>query len=184
MLAGLLGSGGVALAATKPWIRATASVANLPTIHASASGADLVPVAGALGVAMLAAFGAVVATRGLVRRLLGIAVLIAALVVIAASLRPDGATVVLTDGLAARGWSGGDYTSDTTLWRWLAVASAVVAGLAGSLTAAYGDRWAEMGSRYDAPVREKPAVERRPEDLTETDVWRAIDQGRDPTHDV
>jgi hypothetical protein len=33
-----------------------------------------------------------------------------------------------------------------------------------------------MGSRYDAP-----ATRPRPEQPDELDLWRAIDQGRDPT---
>lgn len=171
------------MAASKHWVTATATVANLPTIHAAASGADLVPLAGALGVAMLAAFGAVVATRGVVRRALGGAVLLAALVVVVASLRPGGATTALTDGLAAKGWSGGAYSSGTTLWRWLAVACGAVAAAAGGVTAAYGDQWAEMGSRYDAPTPKPAPASPAPEDLSETDVWRAIDQGRDPTRE-
>ena len=39
-------------------------------------------------------------------------------------------------------------------------------------------RWPEMGSRYDAPTG-RPG--RRPEDLDDLDLWRAIDQGHDPT---
>ena len=39
--------------------------------------------------------------------------------------------------------------------------------------------WPEMGSRYDAPQahREPPDPAR----MEEADLWRAIDQGRDPT---
>ncbi len=183
LVAGLLGALGVTVAASRPWLRATATVPGLPPIHASATGADLVPLAGALGVAMLAAFGAVVATRGVVRRGLGVAVLVAAVVVLAASIHPSGATSQLTDGLSARGWTGEGYETATTVWRWLVVASTVLAGLAGAVTAAYGDQWAEMGSRYDAPTPDAVPVGRRPEDLSETDVWRALDQGRDPTRE-
>ena len=181
LLAGLVGSGGVAVAASHPWLRATAHVADLPTITATASGADLAPLAAPVGVAMLAAYGAVVATRGMPRRALGAAVVLAAVVVIVASLRHSGAAPALREGLAAKGWAGGAYQTSTTGWRWLVVAGAALAGAAGIATAAYGDQWAAMGSRYDAPAREVEPVERSAEDMSETDVWRAIDQGRDPT---
>jgi hypothetical protein len=39
--------------------------------------------------------------------------------------------------------------------------------------------WPEMGSRYDAPQRRAEPPD--PADMDETDLWRAIDQGRDPT---
>lgn len=169
---------------SRPWVTATASVLGLPTIRASVSGADVVPLVGALGVAMLAAFGAVVATRGVARMALGAAVLIAAAVVVVACIRVPGVTGQLTAGLSAKGWSGGGgYHETTTVWRWLVLLSSLAAGLAGGVTAVYGREWAEMGSRYDAPTRETPET-RRPEELSENDVWRAIDQGRDPTHDL
>lgn len=183
LVLGLASALGVVVGASRPWLRATATVPGLPTIHASVSGADLVPLAGALGVAMLAAFGAVVATRGVVRRLLGLAVLVAAVVVLVVSVRPSGATDQLMAGLSARGWSGGDYSTQTTAWRWLVVAGAVAAGAAGALTAAFGNQWAVMGARYDAPTPLGGATEQRAEDLSEIDVWRALDGGRDPTQD-
>lgn len=184
LLAGLLAAVGVSVGASRPWMTATATVPGLPTIHAAASGADLVPLAGALGVAMLAAYGAVVATRGTVRRALGVAVLVAAVVVLVASTRPPGATNALTSGLSAKGWSGGGYQTDTTWWQWLVVLCAAVAGASGAVTAAYGHLWADMGSRYDAPTRAAAPVIQSAGELSETDVWRAIDEGHDPTHDL
>lgn len=182
---GLLGAVGVMVGATNPWATATSRAPGLPTIHASASGADLAPLVSALGVVVLAAFGAVIATRGVVRRLLGAAVLVASGAILVSTLDPGGATDVLTAGLSAKGWSGGGYQTSTEAWRWLVLVCSVVTALAGAATAGYGDQWAVMGSRYDAPrpssvPTSTPAGE-APDDLTETDVWKAIDQGRDPT---
>jgi Tryptophan-associated transmembrane protein (Trp_oprn_chp) len=39
--------------------------------------------------------------------------------------------------------------------------------------------WPEMGSRYDAPGRRAEAED--PARMEEIDLWRAIDEGRDPT---
>ena len=182
---GLLGATGVTVGTSRPWISATATTRGLPTIHATASGADLAPLAGAFGVVLLAAFGAVVATRGGVRRCLGAAILVASVGVLVAVIDANGSAGVLTSGLSAKGWSGdGGYRTSTQIWRWLVLASALGTAVAGAATAAYGDRWAVMGSRYDAP-RAAGAAEAAPaksaEELSETDVWQAIDQGRDPT---
>ncbi len=161
---------------------ATSQTLHLPTIHATATGADLAPLAGALGVVVLAAFGAVIATRGWVRRALGIAIVVASVVVLVSTLVPSGAGDVLTTGLSAKGWSGGGYQTSTEPWRWLVLVSALVSGGAGAVTARYGGQWAVMGERYDAPRPDQGVVTKPAEELTENEVWQAIDQGRDPTH--
>lgn len=183
LLVGLLGAVGVAVGSGHPWITATSTTSGLPTISASASGADLAPLAAALGVVVLAAFGAVVATRGWVRRGLGAAITLASIVVVVSVLRPSGATDVLTSALSAKGWSGGGYATSTQAWRWLVLISAVATAAAGATTAAYGGQWAVMGSRYDAPTGGEAPVAKSAEELSGNDVWQAIDQGRDPTQE-
>lgn len=178
---GLLGSLGVTVGSAHPWVAATSRVRNLPTLHASASGADLAPLAGALGVVLLAAFGAVIATRGWVRRGLGAAIVVAAAVVLLAVIHPGAAGGVLRSGLSAKGWSGGSYDTATQLWRWVVLLSACVTALAGAATLRYGGQWAVMGNRYDAPRARAPVAAKPAEDLTENDVWEAIDHGHDPT---
>lgn len=183
LLAGLLGAIGVTVGGSRPWASATSTQRGLPAIHVTASGADLAPLAGALGVVVLAAFGAVIATRGWVRRGLGILIAVACVVVLVATLLPGAAGGDLRSALAARGWTGGGYTSATEAWRWLVLAAAVVAGVAGAATAVYGGEWAVMGARYDAPRGARLERQVAPEELTEDEVWRAIDSGRDPTRD-
>jgi uncharacterized membrane protein (TIGR02234 family) len=184
LVLGLLGALGSTVGAAHPWVTATSSVHGLPTIHASASGADLAPLAGALGVVVLATFGAVIATRGWVRRGLGVAIVVASAIVVVSAADPGGASDVLRSGLSAKGWSGGGYRTSTEPWRWLVLVCALVTLAAGAATARYGGQWAVMGERYDAPSASGPAATKPAEDLTETDVWQAIDQGRDPTHDL
>jgi uncharacterized membrane protein (TIGR02234 family) len=181
---GLLGSLGVTVGSAHPWVSATSSVRNLPTLHASASGADLAPLAGALGVVLLAAFGAVIATRGWVRRGLGAAIVVAAAVVLMSVIHPGAAGDVLRSGLSAKGWSGGTYDTESQPWRWLVLLCACLTGVAGAATFRYGGQWAVMGDRYDAP-QAAPSVAAKPaEELTENDVWEAINHGRDPTQGV
>jgi hypothetical protein len=69
--------------------------------------------------------------------------------------------------------------ADQSLWRWVAL----VAGLAGvalgvwACTRASG--WPVMGSRYEAPASGGAGA--AAVDGSETDLWRAMDRGEDPT---
>lgn len=180
---GLAAAAAATVAVSRPWVEASVHQRGAPTLEASASGADIVPLAGALGVVVLAAFGAVVATRGLVRRALGVLIMVAAASIVAATLTMGAAEPPLEAGLSARGWSGGSYSTTDQPWRWVALAAALLCVAAGAAVAAYGPGWATMGSRYDAPTTD--AGPRQPtrgaEEMSEGDVWREIDHGRDPT---
>ena len=42
--------------------------------------------------------------------------------------------------------------------------------------------WPEMGRRYDAPADAAPAApEKAPEEQENLDLWKAMDEGHDPT---
>ena len=41
--------------------------------------------------------------------------------------------------------------------------------------------WPEMGSRYDAPGAAAATAAGPPEEQTSLDLWKALDEGRDPT---
>jgi len=178
---GLLAAIGILVGSARPWASATSRAAGLPTIQSSVSGTDLAPLAGALGVVVLAAFGAVIATRGWVRRGLGLLIVAASCVVLIAAVAPGGAHEALAAGLSAKGWSGGAYESSTVGWRWLVLICALLTVGTGAVTARYGGEWAVMGQRYDAPEPDGPVPAKPAADLTETEVWRSIDQGHDPT---
>lgn len=188
MLVGLLAAAAATVAASRPWLSATATVDGLPTLTATVSGAAQSPLAGALGVVMLAAFGAVVATRGGVRRALGLLVVAAAVTIFIAATAPSNSAGLVEAGLMAKGWSGGAYNMDTVFWRWVSAAAALICAGAGVAVAAWGGEWATMGSRYDAPAgadasrSDAPGgAHRRAEELSEAEVWREIDRGHDPT---
>ncbi len=178
LVLGLAASGAVAVGVNKPWLRATATVEGMPRLVAEVSGADIAPAAGALGLAALAAFGAVVATRGLFRRAVGV-LIIAALAYVAFSAIFPGATGgLVVQGLAAKGWAGGHYDVHSVWWRWLVAVGALVGAGCGCLVVRFATMWATMGERYDAPAEHRQA-----EASSESDVWRAIDRGDDPTVD-
>lgn len=185
LVVGLVAATALIVAVSRPWVEATARQPGLPTIEASARGNDVVPLAGALAVVVLAAFGAVIATRGVIRRFVGLLIVVASVVIVVAAVHPDAAGTQLEAELSAKGWSGGAYATVDRAWRWLALSGALLCAVAGWLVGWLGARWATMGSRYDAPG---VAAETRgaevlvtPADLREADVWREIDEGRDPT---
>ncbi|HEX2174752.1 MAG TPA: Trp biosynthesis-associated membrane protein [Nocardioidaceae bacterium] len=125
--------------------------APVPTV----SGDDVNPVgslAASLGAVVLLGTVVVAVTRTLGRRLSGGIVVLAA-----------GATAYVAVD-AAGDWSG---------WRLVVVLGAVLGGLSGVLAAVGGPRWAAMSERYDAPSAPRPEHE--------SDPWRALDRGDDPT---
>lgn len=184
LVIGLLAATVVTVGTSKAWAAATVTIQGLPTLRASATGADMAPLVGALGVVLLAAFGVVIATRGLVRRGVGLLIVVVALVVLVAAVHPGGAHDALDAALSAKGLPRGHaFETQSAVWRWLVFAASVPCALAGAAVAAYGGHWATMGSRYDSPGAAGPiAAAPGPEaGLDEADAWRAIDQGQDPT---
>jgi hypothetical protein len=123
---------------------------------------------------VLASWGVLLVTRGRFRRavavLAGVAstgtvvAAVVALVTSADSLRDTFAEI------------GVPVDVHRTAWPWVGVAAALVALAATALAVRLVPSWPEMGSRYDAPGT---AAETREE--TSLDLWRALDDGRDPT---
>jgi uncharacterized membrane protein (TIGR02234 family) len=120
VLLGLAGAGLVLLAVRQGWAHVrTAAPRPLPGSNVALTGQDLVPAAGALAIAALASLAAVLATRGLVRRVVGL--LLAAFGIgIAAAVS---AGITAADAIAAAAGNAGS------------AGSAGSAGTAGSVTA-------------------------------------------------
>ncbi len=138
------------------------------------------PVVTALGLVGLACWGVILVTRGRVRRavaalavLAGIGAVVA--VVVAFSQVPD----QLRDELAAVGVT--DAGIGHTAWFWVAAVATVLSVLAAVLAVAWAPAWPEMGSKYDAPGAQPAVPEVDPEEQTSLDLWKAMDEGRDPT---
>jgi uncharacterized membrane protein (TIGR02234 family) len=86
------------------------------------------------------------------------------------SLRSDLAGVGVTD-----------VSFSHTAWFWAAAVGALLSLVATVLAVRLVPTWPEMGSRYDAPVAgSEPAVV-DPEDQSSLELWKAMDEGRDPT---
>jgi uncharacterized membrane protein (TIGR02234 family) len=177
VLAGVAGTGLCALVGAKPWAtpdgRAGFALVDKTGGH--------VPLAAALGLVGLACWGVVLVTRGRARRLvaaLGAAVavgLLATAVVGRASALDSARHATVSVGRAPSG-------SHTTGWWWLGLVGSVVALAASALALRHGRSWPEMGSRYDAPAASDASRDSRdPAHMEDLDLWRAIDEGRDPT---
>jgi uncharacterized membrane protein (TIGR02234 family) len=136
------------------------------------------PLAAALSLVVLATWGVLLVTRGVVRRVVAVLSAFSALGVLATVVVGHAAT---RDGVeAAFAGIGVEVSAHTTGWWWAALVGAVLATVAGVLAVRHAPAWPAMGSRYDAPG----ASSSGPVDLDEantTELWKAIDEGHDPT---
>jgi uncharacterized membrane protein (TIGR02234 family) len=201
LLAGAAGAGLVVLAARQAWAYAVFTPPRpLPAQDIPVTGQGLVPLASALALAALACLAAVIATRSVVRRAVG--VLLAVLGVgtafaVLASLHTS-AILAAARASALSGPLGGSTTSGTPSggavheiviagpgrvimagapWRAAAVAGAVAIVLAGLATAWRGPRWPVMSARFE---RSAPA---QPRGGDSASMWESLSRDVDPTAD-
>ncbi|HEY0937314.1 MAG TPA: Trp biosynthesis-associated membrane protein, partial [Trebonia sp.] len=157
----------------------------LPAQVVNVSGSDLVPLAGALALAALAGLAAVIATRGVLRRVAGVllalfgagagaavlnAVSAATVISVAASkvaspgsAAISGAAGSTTSGVVGGGsivvsGSAGQAVMTGTPWHVAVLLGALLVFLAGVATALRGPGWPVMSARYDAPAGKGPAA--------------------------
>jgi uncharacterized membrane protein (TIGR02234 family) len=174
---GLLAAGAVALfAVTRVWASATINTPGLPTDQVSVSGTDAAPILAGLAVVIVAGGLAIVAAGGWFRQFVGL--LIAAMAGFAAlralTLNASGAPLgrALRESPAYLGGVRPDVAVGP--WPWLAALAFALACVLGFVVVVRGRRWARMSSRYERDAQPVDATE-------EADIWRAQDQGQDPT---
>lgn len=174
VLLGLAGAALAAVSATREWATARGDAAGL-RVEASVTGADSQPLVASLALVALAAWGVLLVLRGLLRRVVavvGLAAAVGALVSVVAGLGD-----VQGDALEAavsRGATGDTFVTGLSAWYYLAGAGAFLAAVALAVAVLRAPVWPAMGGRYDAPA----ARATRP---TDEDMWRALDEGHDPT---
>ncbi len=155
-----LGAGVVLLAAGRDWlVEETVRPAPLPPLQTTRTGTDLRPFLPALGWLALAGAGALLAVRGLLRRLLGLLLIAVGVVIV----------------VAVAGVIGGTTTG---LWPVAAIAGGGVVAAAGLAAVVWSGRWPALGARYARSPGGRPADRDRgsPESW-----WEALDRGEDPT---
>jgi len=169
VLLGLATAALTSVASAKPWMSIDVPARLMPGVSESDRTADL-PLALALSLTVLAGWGAILVSRGLFRRIVCGYAVVAALAVVGCFVT---APFVLPDNLRENiGLTDKIGVSPTS---WFVVGAVTATGSVLSLVVAWVQMpgWPTMSSRYDAPAT------RSPQD--ETDLWKALDEGRDPT---
>jgi uncharacterized membrane protein (TIGR02234 family) len=175
VLVGLAGGVLAAVAATRTWATASGDAAGIK-IAAAVTGSETAPLAAALALVALAAWGVVLVVRGRIRRVvagLGLLACVGVAVVVVDAF--DGAQDDALAEVADKGAAGDVLISSLTGWYYTAGVAIALALLAFAVAVVRSPRWPAMGSRYDAPSARAEAP------ATDEDMWRALDEGRDPT---
>ncbi|WP_370287493.1 Trp biosynthesis-associated membrane protein [Nocardioides sp.] len=191
VLLGLAASGGAAVGGHRPMLAVPAetvtAAGGLATALADRS-AEF-PLAGALALVSLACWGALLVTRGVVRRLVaGLAALacsgILLVLVVGGLVQDDSAAADLATQLAL---NPAAISVERTGWYWVTLVSAVPALLAAVVAVRLLPSWPEMGTRYDSPTGAPASPGARTPvgeddgERSNLDLWKSLDEGRDPT---
>jgi uncharacterized membrane protein (TIGR02234 family) len=181
VLAGLAAAGLAAVAGHQPWAHGEAAggIGELSTTLE----AGRVPAANALSLVVLACWGVLLVTRGLVRRIVSVLGVVSSLgvvvtVVTGFASAPEG----VRDAYADLGVAHAEVTR--SVWFWVAAVAAVLTVATTVLAVRLVPSWPEMGRRYDAPADAVPVVEEAQgpvEERENLELWKAMDEGRDPT---
>jgi uncharacterized membrane protein (TIGR02234 family) len=181
--ADLLGASGVLLLVGRTWQRVTVPRdPPLPVALVDLSGRDLQAVVAAVALIALAGVVAIAATRGLGRRLVGVALAVSGLVICWRAAAALSAISAARARASVPSGVGIDQSSQPRIaivaqWPLLTVACGVLIALAGALTVIFAPRWSAMATRYEAPT----AAARRDGPATDIALWTALDRGEDPT---
>jgi uncharacterized membrane protein (TIGR02234 family) len=173
------------IAAGRSWVRFSVVLTPLPAVHGVATGHRVAGALTSLGLVVLAAAVALVATRRVGRQAAGLLVAAVGLLAVVLALHVVGAPRDAVSGqvTTATGRAGvRASTAAVSGWPWVAAAGGLVAVAVGALTVVHGRRWPAMGRRYDAAAtaaRAAASAGGQPRD--ETSMWDALDRGDDPT---
>lgn len=175
VLAGLAAAALAAVASGKDWARASGDAAGVH-VAAAAKGSQSAPLAVALSLVALAAWGVVLVVRGRVRRAVAaVGVLATAGVLGAAATSLSRARHDAVLAVQGKGATGAVTDVHLTGWYVAALVAAVLALATFVVAFRRAPGWPAMGSRYDAPGT------RQQQPVTDQDLWRALDEGHDPT---
>ena len=187
----LLGAAGALLAATQTWqVVRLHQPRPLPDEVLSVSGRTVDAAITALAVVALAGVVALLATRGLARRLVGVVVFVAGAAMVWRAVIAFGAVstqrahaLVLAHHPGAPLGTRAPQVSASATWPVVTSACAVLILVAGALVAWRGARWASLSSRYDRQPSDDGA-DSDPAALSAraaATMWNALDRGHDPT---
>jgi uncharacterized membrane protein (TIGR02234 family) len=179
VLVGLAGATLAAVAGAKDWARASSGVGRT-AVSGVAKGSETAPLVVALALVALAAWGVVLVLRGRARRVVAVVGLLASAGALVATVAAFGRAEDDAVAAAVSQGAGSDaFTSSLTGWYFAAGVGAFLALAAFAVAVRCVPGWPAMGSRYDAPAARAQAEAATP--ATERDMWRALDDGHDPT---
>jgi LPXTG-motif cell wall-anchored protein len=165
VVACLVGAGLTVLAVTRAWSTTlTRRPAPLPPLHTPQTGSSLLGWLIAVALVALAGAGALLATRGRARIVVGALLGLAGLVIFGGGV--DGLRLV----------DGPRYA-----WPLLVMIGGVLVAYAGLGAMRYGPVWPAMGTKYERSGAAGPVNANRP--VTQATMWDDLDRGVDPTAD-
>lgn len=179
---GAIATGGLTfVAASRTWMHASVEAKGVPSASVDVSGSDAVALVPALALVIVAAALAVIAASVRIRRIVGVLIVVVAVIGFVVVLRADGnlsaaLDTAVKDSPAFIGTNVPDEIAQSA-WRWVAALGFVLSALVGAVITRFGARWPTMGRKYDAPKAHAPVDELE----SEADIWKALDDGRDPT---
>jgi uncharacterized membrane protein (TIGR02234 family) len=189
VLACLAGAGLSIYAATRVWSVDVTVRPGLSELRATTTGAAREPWVVGLALVALAGAGALLATRGTPRRVLG------------GLLTLAGAAVAVGAILGRAGLDPGAAGAGGTFWPVAAAVGGAIIAVGGLAAARHGHRWPTMSSRYErrpvqpaetdlaataAPLatagpKRGETLEQNPTPIDTRAAWDALDRGDDPT---
>jgi uncharacterized membrane protein (TIGR02234 family) len=174
VLAIAVAGGLVLLSSGREWAhtRVTVPAGSPATLHVT--GHNVAPSLPAVGIALLALAAAVLASSGVMRRLVGLVVVVVGAGTLGVAFSAPGD---VSSALEKRevGAAGIVVHASANGWWVLVAVGGLVALAAGLLTVARGVSWPGLGAKYDAPTAAP-----RPKDPAMA-AWDALDRGEDPT---
>ncbi len=160
----------VLFAASRSWVSVKGAGVVAPT------GGDLSPALTPIGLAGLAGVVAVLATRGVGRRIIGVLLALCGVAAAASAWTAAGRATVLEwlRGHNAVQAAAGIVWEPVRFWPVVAVTGAVLMAAGGIVAVVRGGRWTGMSARYERPG----GAAAKPDDRS---MWDALDRGDDPT---
>ena len=167
----------ILIAAGRTWGRAALTTVTGSIDHVSVTGHGAEPALPALGIALLVLTAGLIASRGWLRRVVGLVVVTvgAAVVALAVASRSDVADSLAHHAFAVASSSVPERTSG---WAVVTAVAGALAVCCGALAVAVGARWPALGARYDAAGARGARGDTGPSAMSE---WDALDRGEDPT---
>ena len=163
------GAGLVLYGITRTWAVEVTARPGLSDLRAARTGSDVAPWVIGLALVALAGGGALLATRGTARRVLG------------ALLALAGMGITLGAVVGRAGLDVGSAGAGATLWPVVCAVGGLVVAAGGALAARHGHRWPGMGARYERRPRVAPTPAADDQRVDTRAAWDALDRGDDPT---